>query len=262
MIARHQPRGVGSKAFAIRCRRVSRRLSRGFPAEHCHQLPVGGAALRHGLRVAELVDLAVGSNRLRRISAPCTPREAGHPGDASACRSGASRPAAAPARGPAIRVRIPIGTWHTVQHGGFCQDGRASRRRGGLQIRGSSPHASACLWLCAGQCRPRHPVAASLSRAQKHSAHSALHGVVAGTVQKFLVLEGLRSTTASPLVKRTIIETTSSAACRRRAPSCRTVTLVVTSITPTIATGTRRAGAARQPNDREHQRLAGLSEIR
>ena len=51
---------------------------------------------------------------------------------------------------------------------------------------------AACLWLCAGQCRPRHPVAASLSRAPKHSAHSALHRVVAGTVQEFLALEAFR----------------------------------------------------------------------
>ena len=63
---------------------------------------------------------------------------------------------------------------------------RSSRRDA---IPHPSAHASPCLWLCAGQCGPRHPQFASLSWTQEHPAHGPVHRNGARPVQG--LLEGL-----------------------------------------------------------------------
>ena len=54
-------------------------------------------------------------------------------------------------------------------------------------------HAAARLRLRPGQQGPRHPGAASLSRAQEHPAHGALHRAFADPVQGFLARRRSRS---------------------------------------------------------------------
>jgi hypothetical protein len=62
--------------------------------------------------------------------------------------------------------------------------------RGSRQNAVSDPsaHAAVRLRLCAGQCRPRHAGAASLSWSQEYSARGALHRAVAASVQGLLAL--------------------------------------------------------------------------
>jgi hypothetical protein len=54
---------------------------------------------------------------------------------------------------------------------------RSDRVAGQDAIPDTSAHAAAWLRLCPSQRRPRHQGAAGLARAQKHSAHGALHRV-------------------------------------------------------------------------------------
>ena len=150
-------------------------------------------AFRHGLRVAELVDLRwdqidyAGSRlHVRRVKrgTPAT-----HPLHGVELR--ALRRLQREAPQSEFVFLSERGTPFSTA--GFAKMVERAGVEAGLQIRGPSPHAAACLWLCAGQCRPRHPVAAGLSRAQKHSAHGALHRVVAGTVQELLALGAFRA---------------------------------------------------------------------
>jgi hypothetical protein len=70
---------------------------------------------------------------------------------------------------------------------------RSDRVAGQDAIPDTSAHAAAWLRLCPSQRRPRHQGAAGLARAQKHSAHGALHRAGTGQVQKLLARLGSRS---------------------------------------------------------------------
>jgi hypothetical protein len=73
---------------------------------------------------------------------------------------------------------------------GFPLDG-AGRSCGWPWAQGPSAHAPSFLRLRVGQCRARHPITASIPRAQQHSAYRPLHGASAGPVQE--LLERLRT---------------------------------------------------------------------
>ena len=79
---------------------------------------------------------------------------------------------------------------------GFARHDGAGRRRGWAWAQGPSPHAPACLRIRSGQRRARYAVAASVSRAQQHSAHGPVHRASAGPVQAFLA--GLDRDDAEP----------------------------------------------------------------
>ena len=144
-------------------------------------------AYRHGLRASEAADLrwdqvdfATATLHVRRVKqgSPST-----HPILGDELRSASSATARA---GAQVALRVHVGARRTVHHRGLCPDGRAGRRRGELRVQGASAHAAARLRLCAGVQGARHPCASGLPRPQEHSAHRALHGVVADSFQELL----------------------------------------------------------------------------
>src|SRR5215471_16552791 len=68
---------------------------------------------------------------------------------------------------------------------------RSDRGSGQDAIPDTSAHAAAWLRLCPSQRRPRHQGAAGMARAQKHSAHGALHRAGTGQVQELLAIGDL-----------------------------------------------------------------------
>jgi hypothetical protein len=71
----------------------------------------------------------------RELSAACAAGETGDASHASSKWDGATCPAAAPARGPAIRVCLHIGARRAIQHGGLCEADGAGPSRSRDQVR-------------------------------------------------------------------------------------------------------------------------------
>jgi hypothetical protein len=99
-----------------------------------------------------------------------------------------------------LKTKMPLGAGVHIYRAGRADDAlgipcaiRPDRRAGQNAVPSPPSHVEARLRLRAGQCRPRHQGAAGVARAQKHSAHGALHRAGTGQVQKLLARLGSRS---------------------------------------------------------------------
>src|SRR6516164_9734207 len=104
-----------------------------------------------------------------------------------------TRAAAPAARTGAVLARLHDRAGRADDAQGLPCAIRSDRRSGQDAIPDTSAHAAAWLRLRPGERRPRHQGAAGLARAQKHSAHGALHRAGTGQVQKLLARLGSRS---------------------------------------------------------------------
>ena len=82
-------------------------------------------------------------------------------------------------------VIINVRTRRAVRHRRVRPHGRTGRRRGQAWVQGASTPAAPRLRLCASEPWARHQGAASLSRAQEHPAHGALHRVSSTRFKNF-----------------------------------------------------------------------------
>jgi ATP dependent DNA ligase domain len=94
---------------------------------------------------------------------------------------------------PTKTTKLPSGSqWlHEIKHDGF----RIIARKDGDRVRLYSRPGNDMTrrFPLIAEALPRHQGAAGLARAQKHSAHGALHRAGAGQVQKLLARLGSRS---------------------------------------------------------------------
>jgi integrase len=151
-------------------------------------------AYRHGLRAAELVELRWDQVEFRTANLHVRRAKQGTPsthpilGDELRALRRLQREQAP--KSPFVFTSERGTPFSTA---GFARMVERGGQAGQAGFQGSPPHASPCLRLCAGQQGARHAGATSLSRAQEHSAHGALHGAIADAVQRFLARLRLRT---------------------------------------------------------------------
>ena len=119
---------------------------------------------------------------------PARPQgQEGHSQHPSNPRRRTAGAAAAPARtGAPVALRVHLGAGSAVHDGGVCPHGRTCRLRSEARVQSPPAHAQARVRFCAGEQGARYASAASVPWTPQHSAHSAIHGVVADEVQGFL----------------------------------------------------------------------------
>ena len=142
---------------------------------------------RHGLRASELCDLEWSQIELATKGQKRLSKRAPHAGRRD------TRAAAPAARAGAVLVSLYDRAGRADDAQGVPCAIRSDRGSGQDAIPDPSAHAAAWLRICPSQRRPRHQGAAGLARAQKHSAHGALHRAGTGQVQKLLARLGSRS---------------------------------------------------------------------
>lgn len=146
-------------------------------------------AYRHGLRVAELGRVTLGTSRFKSGVIARASSQAWHPLDPSPTRPRAAGATTLAAGIPGNALRVCLRTESASDYQRGAQNHRPRRQNRGSGVFHPPAHAASCNRVQAGQRRARYPRHPALPGAPEHPEHGAVYRALTGSIQG--VLAGL-----------------------------------------------------------------------